>query len=222
VLVTVPIIGWWLWSHGGRRWLPLVLAAAALVMAPWVIRNLEVQHRFMLTRSGTGLVFWLGNNPHAFSGSAATPQGEALYELLPPEERARLGQLDELGQQDFFRDEALAYVRARPLAFVGRWALKLGYFWWQSPQAGYLYPGAGFRLYQAFYLAMMALVMVAVVRRRRQPEVWLLAGFCLALALLQSAYYIEGRHRLAIEPILLVLAGAGLGQLLPWGKKVSS
>jgi 4-amino-4-deoxy-L-arabinose transferase-like glycosyltransferase len=222
VLVTVPIIAWWLWSRGGRRFLPLVLATAAAIVAPWTIRNYGVQHRFVLTRSGTSLVFWLGNNPHVFSGSAATPDGRALYQLLPPDERAHLGQLDELGQQDFFHDEAVAFVRAHPLAFLGRWAVKLGYFWWQSPQAGYLYPGAGFRLYQAFYLALMALAIAAVIRDRRRPEVWLLASFCLAISLLQSAYYIEGRHRLAIEPILLVLAGASLAQLLPWGKKVSS
>jgi hypothetical protein len=170
-------------------------------------------------------VFWLGNNPHAFSGSAATPGGQALYELLPPHQGRQLRQLDELGQQDFFHDEAVAFVRAHPLAFVGRWAVKLGYFWWQSPQAGYLYPGRWFRAYQAFYLLTLALAIAAVIRGRRQPEIWLLAGFCLALSLLQSAYYVEGRHRLAIEPILLVLAGAGSGalaQLFPWGKKVSS
>jgi 4-amino-4-deoxy-L-arabinose transferase-like glycosyltransferase len=229
ILVTLPIIAWWLWSRGGRRWLPLVLATAALVVVPWVIRNYEVQHRFVLTRSGTGLVFWLGNNPHAFTGSA-TMAGQPLYDLLPADDLRHLRQLDELGQQEFFRDQALAYVRARPLAFLGRWAIKLGYFWWQSPQAGYLYPGAWFRVYQAYYLATLALAVfgiLGVASGRERREIWLVAGVCLAISILQSAYYIEGRHRLAIEPMLLALAGAGIEalvarQLLPWGKKVSS
>jgi 4-amino-4-deoxy-L-arabinose transferase-like glycosyltransferase len=228
ILVCLPVIAWWVWGRLEARRLSslaLMLATAALVVTPWVARNHAVQHRFVFTRSGTGLVFWLGNNPHAFSGSATTPDGTPLYRLLPPAQRQRLEQLDELGQQDLFRAEATAYVRARPLGFLRRWAIKLGYFWWQSPQAGGLYPASVFRLYQAFYLLMMAAVVAAVVIHRRRRETWLIAGFCLAIALVQSAYYVEGRHRLTIEPLLLLLAGQGLAravQLLPWGKKVSS
>jgi len=228
VLVCLPVIGWWVATRldrGRLRALALAGLTATLVVAPWVARNRAVQGRFVLTRSGTSLVFWLGNNPHVFSGSAATPAGAPLYQLIPEEQRRRLSSLDELGQQDLLLAEATAYVRARPLAFLQRWAVKLGYFWWQSPQAGRLYPAPLFHLYQAFYLAMMALVITAVVAHRRRRETWLVVGFCAAIAIVQSAYYIEGRHRLAIEPILLLLAGAGavrVGQLLPWGKKVSS
>ena len=72
---------------------------------------------------------------------------------------------------------------------------------------------------------MMALAITGAVTHRRRRETWLLIGFCASIAIVQSAYYVEGRHRLAIEPVLLLLAGQGLvrlGQLLPWGKKVSS
>jgi hypothetical protein len=227
VLVCLPVIAWWVWGRLEARRVPalaVILGTAALVVAPWVARNQAVHHRFVFTRSGTALVFWLGNNPHAFSGSATTPQGTPVLSLIPEDERERLGRLDELGQQDLLRQEAFDYVRARPLAFLRRWVVKLRYFWWQSPQAGQRYPGAWFRLYQAFYLLTMALV-VAAVALRRQRETWLIIGFCLAIAVVQSAYYVEGRHRLTIEPLLLLLAGQGLAravQLLPWGKKVSS
>jgi 4-amino-4-deoxy-L-arabinose transferase-like glycosyltransferase len=217
VLVASPVIGWWLWTHAERSRpavLALVMGVAALVIAPWVARNAAVHHRFVLTRSGTALVFWLGNNPHAFSGSAATPAGEPLYELVPADERERLRHLGELGQQDLFMTEAATFVRAHPLAFLHRWVLKLGYFWWQSPQAGRLYPALLFRAYQFFYVAMMALVLMGAVVERRRREIWLVLGICLSIALVQSAYYVEGRHRLAIEPLLLLLAGPGLAWLL--------
>jgi 4-amino-4-deoxy-L-arabinose transferase-like glycosyltransferase len=229
ILVCAPIVAWWVWRRDRARpararlgRLALVAGAAALLIAPWVARNHAVHQRFMLTRSGTSLVFWLGNNPHRFTGSAATPTGEALHQLLPPEQQARLRTLDELGQQDFFLAEARDFVRAHPLAFVQRWLTKLGYFWWQSPQAGRLYPAAWFRAYQAYYLLVAALAIAGAAAHRRRPETWLVAGLCLAISLLQSAYYVEGRHRLALEPLLLLLAGAGAAQLLPWGKKVSS
>lgn len=226
ILACLPVLAWWFATRvpGARARVAvaaLALGAAAVIVAPWVIRNHRIHDRFVLTRSGTSLVFWLGNNPHAFSGSAAAPGGEPLYHRLPPADQARLLTLGELGQQDFFRAQALAHVRDQPLAFLGRWATKLGYFWWASPQAGHLYPKGWFRAYQAFYLALLALAVAGAVAQRRRREVWLVAGCCLAIALLQSAFYIEGRHRLAIEPLLAMLAGASL-QLLPWGKKVSS
>lgn len=235
VLACLPVIGWWVWdrSAGPPRAKVGQLAAlalmAALVMSPWVLRNYHVPDRFMLTRSGTSLVFWLGNNPYRFTGSAATPDGRALYDLMPPADRAHLETLDELGQQDFFLAQARRHVREHPLGFVQRWAVKWYYFWWQTPQAGRLYPAAGLRVYQVYYLAIVALAIGGVVGNWRRHEVVLLVGLCLSIAALQSAYYIEGRHRLAIEPLLLILTGMALsslrgrdGQLLPWGKKVTS
>jgi hypothetical protein len=226
ILACLPVLAWWVatrlpgWRSRAAA-VGLVVVAAAAVVAPWVARNHAVHQRFVLTRSGTSLVFWLGNNPHRFTGSAATPEGEPLYRLLPPADQARLATLDELGQQDHFAAEARRFVREQPIGFLTRLATKLGYFWWQSPQGGHLYPAAGYRLYQAFYLGLLGLAVAGVVRHRRRREVWLLAGCCLSIALLQSAFYVEGRHRLAIEPLLAVLAGTAL-QLLPWGKKVSS
>jgi len=43
---------------------------------------------------------------------------------------------------------------------------------------------------------------------------WLLLVFLIVVAFLESLYYVEGRHRWAVEPMLLVLSGAGAGWLL--------
>lgn len=219
VLACLPVIAWWIWAHasGSRVARAGQLAgfalAAAVVVAPWVVRNHHVQHRLVLTRSGTGLVFWLGNNPHAFTGSAATSDGTALYELLPSDTRARLATLDEMGQQDLFHAEARRFIAERPGAFVVRWAQKLFYFWWQTPQAGRLYPASWFRLYQGFYLVILGLSLAGIAALRRQHETWLVLGVCLSIAVLQAAFYVEGRHRLAIEPMLLLFAGAAVWRL---------
>lgn len=225
ILVCLPIIGWWVWRGSARRDRFLQVAglagAALLVVSPWVVRNYQVQHRVMLTRSGTPFVFWLGNNPYRFTGSALTPSGEAVISVVPQEVRDRLQGLDELRQQDLFRQEALAHVRAHPIAFLGRWAVKVWYFWWGSPQAGLAYPAAGFRLYQTYYVVMLALALVGLATAGRMPSgrpdgrtrAWLVMGFCGLIALVQGLYYVEGRHRLAIEPFLLLLSGMGLWSL---------
>lgn len=228
ILACVPLFTWWMWrrssDRGVRAVAPVValLACAAVVVGPWTWRNYEVHHRFMLTRSGTAFVFWLGNNPYLFTGSAMTLDGSPVIDRVPAPVRERLRALDELGQQDYFQGEAAQFVRDRPADFLKRWAVKFGYFWWFSPQAGLLYPAAWLNGYKLFYALTTALVAIGVAAcwqaRVAAPAqwsaAWLILGCCLAISLLQSVYYVEGRHRLAIEPFLLIFAGGGIHRVM--------
>jgi len=227
ILACVPMFGWWIWQRSSRQTvqaaarLMALLACAAVVVTPWVWRNYEVQQRFILTRSGTSFVFWLGNNPYIFTGSAMTADGGEVVAWVPGPVQDRLHQLDELGQQDYFRQEAFRFVASHPAEFLKRSALKFAYFWWFSPQAGLLYPAGWRHGYEGFYVIIVALAAAGVWTRWRarltRPTTWtatlMLLGCCLSIGLLQSVYYVEGRHRLAIEPLLLIFAGAGVHRL---------
>ena len=224
IVACLPLMSWWVWTRSpvlGRTRLlrvGVVLACAALLSGIWVVRNYRIHQRFILTRSGTSLVFWLGNNPYRFTGSALDATGEPLINAIPEDLHRRLLALDELGQQDLLMVQAQRYVRDHPLAFLKRWGLKWWYFWWFSPQAGLLYPTRWFRVYQGFYAVILGFALVGTWGYRRDQTVapghrrgaWLLWGFCLSIALLQSLFYIEGRHRLAIEPVMLIFTSYGL------------
>lgn len=231
ILAFLPVLLWWVWTRlpGARRLrlarLAMLLITAALVVSPWVWRNYRVHNRFILTRSGTGLVFWLGNNPYRFTGSALTTAGEPLlFDALPASDWAHLLTLDELGQQDFLMAQAQRYIHDYPFAFLKRWAQKWGYFWWWSPQAGQQYSQRWFQVYQWFDLWFIGVALFGVWAHRRDPTVtparraggWLLLGFCLTMSLTQSLFYVEGRHRLAIEPLLCILTAQGLWGLRSW------
>jgi hypothetical protein len=41
-------------------------------------------------------------------------------------------------------------------------------------------------------------------------KIYLLIGMCLAISFFQSIFYVEMRHRWAIEPILLIFAANGI------------
>lgn len=227
ILACVPAIIWWMWVRStdaarSRAARCVVLGLCiAMVAGPWVWRNYRVHHRFMLTRSGTAFVFWLGNNPYLFSGSAMAADG-AVIDKIPASVRSELARRDELGQQDYFQEEALRYVRAQPLAFVKRSLAKFAYFWWFSPQAGLLYRAAWFRLYKVFYAIILTLAVAGLAMswrdapgdRVRRDAIVLMASCCLAISVLQSLYYVEGRHRLAIEPFLLMFAGVSLWHIV--------
>lgn len=58
--------------------------------------------------------------------------------------------------------------------------------------------------------------MTGEIKRSSVRWVWgicalaFLISFCVSVAVGQAIFYVEGRHRLAVEPLLLVLAGQGL------------
>jgi hypothetical protein len=77
-----------------------------------------------------------------------------------------------------------------------------------------LYSTLWLRLYQAFYVGLLLLAAIGGVAAVRSSEasrrnVCLLLSFLIVLSVLQSLYYVEGRHRWAVEPMLMALGGVG-------------
>lgn len=225
IVASLPLVAWWLWrqvSRSTRRWLRvggIWVVTVVAVVGPWVWRNYQIHHRLILTRSGTPMVLWIGNNPSVFTGSALTADGRPLLiDVLPPAAQREVLMQDELGQQDWFLRQARDCIVADPVSAIRRWVVKWWYFWWCSPQAGLLYPPTAFRLYQGWYLMLFGLAVRGVWRLWRTAHVggdrphlgwWLVFGICLATALVQSLFYVEGRHRLLLEPFLALLASQG-------------
>jgi 4-amino-4-deoxy-L-arabinose transferase-like glycosyltransferase len=221
IAVFLPLA--WLWLFAVRRvgWTRALATVAisgvcaAAVVAPWTIRNTRLHGRFVLLLTTDSEVFWRGNNPQA-SGTSFVDERRTVLSTLTPEERADLSrQPNEVAQADWFSRRSRAFVREHPAAFLGITLRKLGYFWWYSPTAGLLYPRSWFWASHAVYVVTMALAGLgawAAVRRRAaaRSSVWLIAMFVVTLSLFQSLYYVEGRHRWAVEPMILVLSGGGV------------
>lgn len=235
-LLSRPTIGvflvmataWLLLRRPSRRdagRLALAVVVAALVVAPWVGRNYATHGRLMLTRSNGAYVFWLGNNP-AWTGTAATASGENLFEAADPALRQRvLASGDEIAQNEVFREAAVDYLTRYPAAFVGRTAVKMMRFWTVPRPVGTPVSSLSLAGYRVFYTAAATLALVGIVitlRQHRRMAI-LLLGLLLSVSVVQSMFYVEGRHRIAVEPILLVFSAAGLVALMRgWRGKVPS
>jgi 4-amino-4-deoxy-L-arabinose transferase-like glycosyltransferase len=209
---------WPSWSVAVRNGVVAGLVAAAII-APWTIRNTLLHHRFVFMLTTDGDDFWRGNNPKATGHSYVGP-GEIVLNSLPPEEMRDLeSQPNELAQADWFWRHARAFIRQHPDQFVRLTLLKFYSFWWFAPQTGVLYPGSWRALYMAYYSGVVLLAALGAwsVRRRGPPATQIavvIAAFLLGLSALQSLYYVEGRHRWAVEPMLIVLSGGGAAALL--------
>lgn len=236
-VVFLPIAGVWLFWRNARtawrllagRWLIAAVCAVG-VITPWATRNILINHAFvwMLTTDGESL--WDGNNPNATGHSYATSD-RIVLDMLPPDLYQEMRhQPNEVAQSRWFTNQALVFIKENPGQFVRLTALKFYSFWWFSAQSGTLYARSWLLSYKVFYAGVLVLAVLGVREVLQRADVdarWrlvLLGLFLLGLSGLQSLYYVEGRHRWAIEPLVLLVAGGGLAWLAQrvTGRRVAS
>ncbi len=98
-----------------RRWAPAISAVLALAImgacfAPWALRNQRIFGEAVLISANSGSNLWMGNNP--------STKGE--YMPMPPTPG-----LNEAQRDRHYGQEAKAYIRDHPGAFLKRTAYKL-------------------------------------------------------------------------------------------------
>lgn len=226
ILLFVPFLVFWFMSNPSMnrmktlRMIAAVLAIGAAVVGPWTYRNYRIHHRFVLVQSTAGLSFWKGNNPYATGGNLDA-QGRSILELTPPSFQEQMASAsDELEQEHFFWREGWQYVLQHPADSIRLLGKKWIAFWWFSPQSGQKYPTWQMTVYQWWYAFALIFALVGLwgglthSSPAMREAVGLLVLLCLAIALAQSLFYVEGRHRWAIEPLLLVLTGKGIASMI--------
>jgi len=203
---VIPIVGW------------LGVGCVAVVL-PVLADGYARYGRLVSLRSDTGVNLWIGNHEGASGTSFVTGTDMPALNTVPATLIARLAGADEIDQNDLFSSEAVQFVRRAPGAFVTLFAKKLWYFWWQSPHVGLLYPPRWTTIYMAYYAVMALAALAGLLHFSRSPRnatVYGVAMFVLLAAsysATQALFYIEGRHRWQIEPLLLVFSAPLIAQL---------
>ncbi len=218
-----PVASFWVrgvahlsWSRWIRQ-VGLYGAIVVLLLLPWMVRNALVHKRFVPLMTTTWMALWEGNN-EAATGTEFTVDGRPIKWVHSPELRQRLDGKSELEQMEAFRDAAVDFIRTQPVRAGQLYLRKLGFFWWRSPHSGLWYPGGWTTAYQAWYLLLIGCAVfgfVSLARGGAGP--WAVARLLFWLAVCfsigQSLFYIGGRHRWTIEPLLSLFSAAGLSWL---------
>lgn len=221
LFVALPIAAWSLFRPAARRAvLTRVGLAAALVVVgllPWTAYVSSLYGRPIFFNVTGGIVFWYGNNPAA-TGSGIDASGRPVFDSIPADLRAGVSHTDALSADAALRDAAWAYIRSDPLAFVVRTGTKLVYFWTVSPSAGALYPALWRSAYLIYYAGIVTLAAIGVVTRRRDRSsdaaIVAIVSLFAFVSILQSVFYVDGRHRWEVESVLLCLSGGGLAAVI--------
>jgi hypothetical protein len=214
--------GWlaWQWRTSltmSLRRTALIVGTASLIAAPWLIRNAIVLDRPTGFVSTTSYGLWIGNNPDA-TGGALMADGTAMAYADSKRVWNMIQGRSEMEQQDIYRSEALAFIANHPGTAALNYFRKLRIFLFWSAHTGAWYPAWFNAAYRAFYLVLLACAIIGAIRLVRSGNgaaLLLCVGFVMSIGLLQSIFFVEGRHRWEVESALVILAACGVGMTRP-------
>jgi tetratricopeptide (TPR) repeat protein len=210
------------------RWSALFFAGLLLVLFPVGLRNFVAGGEFKLTTAQFGPNFFIGNNTAADGtyGSVRKIIGEAQLEGSDAKRLAErdLGRTLTAGEvSDYWFKKSIVYLSAQPAA----WLALLGKKWLMVWNAREVEDSDDFYVYRQWswllntlgwfvnfgVLAPLAAAGVWFTRAQWR-RLWLLYAMVLTLAASVALFYIFGRYRYPLVPILALFAGAGLAQFV--------
>jgi 4-amino-4-deoxy-L-arabinose transferase-like glycosyltransferase len=185
----------------------LVTAGLALAVSPWLVRNHQVHGRWFFVATGGGRQFWVGNDERATAATTAPTQLDSAM-------TAELMSLpDEVARERHFYRRGFEFVREHPDRAARLYLIKLGNLFalWPETFSRTQFVNPWSRMAQGLASAVIfAGALIALARRwRSDPWVWPLVGAIATFALGNAVFFTVLRYRMAFEPCLLWLAGAG-------------
>jgi 4-amino-4-deoxy-L-arabinose transferase-like glycosyltransferase len=195
-----------------------LLTAALIVLAPWITRNYLIHKQFVFISSTIGENFWRGNNMYA-TGTSSDANRIPILDMWPIDFKEKVYAMTEMQQKKFFESEAWHFITANPAAAAKLYLKKVYYFWWFSPQSGIIYPKAYLTAYKYLYIILISFSLVGIgfalasPKREVVESSLILISVPISICLAQSVFYVEGRHRWLIEPIVIIFFSYGVTNL---------
>lgn len=206
--------GLWLhWRRDAKRTaaIALFLAAGAIIVVPWCVRNYFATGTVGLVRGNLGLELAISNNNEASPFLYVNWERSLMHvrhPFLNPAESLLVGQLGEARYNEQRLSEMLTWAGERPLAFGSLTLRRIWHFW--------VFPGDSPLNLTILYYPIVALAALGALRmwRELRPTAWPLLTF---LAVFPLPYYLvqlDGRYRYPMIWVLSIAAAAGLSSLL--------
>jgi hypothetical protein len=199
------------------RVIAAMAAGGVIVLSPIWTEGYSRYGTLIALRTDNGINLWTGNHHDATGTSFTSHQTlTPAIDALPVSLTHGIEGLSEVEQNRAFIDASVRFTQTHPVEFISLYFRKLGYFWWFTPHTGVLYPAKWLNAYYAYYLGVLPLAIVGLFAalRSRDEYARLCAQTFLLLALTMSAsqalFYVDGRHRWELEPLLLLFVAGGV------------
>jgi tetratricopeptide (TPR) repeat protein len=194
----------------------ILLTATALPIAPASLHNLWIGHEPVLISSNGGINFYLGNNPD-YDGAVGIRPGLPWNTLI--QEPELHGIRSAKGASDYWSARAWDFILGQPLQALELELKKT----WLLLQAYEIPRNVDYNFFVAHYApwlrglvqfgALLPLAMLGMWRTRHEPDQGLWRAFLLCTSASIIAFFVVGRYRMSLVPVLAVYGAVGLEAL---------
>jgi tetratricopeptide (TPR) repeat protein len=230
-LILAPVVALWIGLYFSERslsvrarWLGVFFAGMLLVLIPVGLRNLAVGGEFTLTTSQFGPNFFIGNNAAADGTYGSVRKIIRETQLEGPDarrlaERVAGHELTSGQVSTYWFNQSLDYIKSRPAEWLQLLAKKWLLVWnareIEDSDDFYIYQGyssllAFFGWFNHFGILAPLAALGMYLTRRQWRKLWMLHIMIGALALSVTIFYVFGRYRFPLVPLLMLFAGAGV------------
>lgn len=188
----------------------------SLALAPLLARNAVMFNNMAALPNDSGFQFWIGNNVNS-TGTANTMDGESIFLTASKKMQQDILRLNEFEQKKYFYNESVKFIKNNPTKSLVLFLKKLYYFWWFTPTQGQNYPKAWLFVYRMYYYFISFFAVAGFLasfkiasQNKKHMLIYAISLFCLTISVAQAIYYVDGRHRWAIEPFILIFTAYGI------------
>ena len=217
LIIAAASSGWF----AALRRTTFVVSIALLVGVPWLVHNYRTDGILGYT-STTGEILWKGALANS-DGSNFLLDGRRHIDALSDTELERVSTMSVAEQNRFFMGKYVASLGRQPGQVAWMFLVKLRNFFWFRSLLGNEYSASIRRwmpLYEVPYAAALLLALLSIPRLG--AGTWPVWSMIVGLGLLQSVFYVETRHRVAIEPLLVFLATLSIASMWPGRRGLSA
>ncbi len=189
-----------------------LLILLVLPTGTWMVRNHSLLDAWSLN-SATGQNLWLGVQ-EATDGTAQLADGRNYTALLDPADLLALKGMSPVEQSEFFTHRWKEEITEKPMLWFRMMGVKLRSFWLFRTHIGMQHAGIGAwsaTLYKAYAAVVFVMLIIAMRFTNNSIRLLLITLFLYSMA--QALFYVETRHRLVVEPVLMLVAIAGAAWL---------
>ncbi|MGP8214726.1 MAG: hypothetical protein ACLQQ4_04100 [Bacteroidia bacterium] len=197
-----------------------IIVIASLFSIIWMLNvHYKVDSGNLMPNLGKGM--WMGSLPQT-EGSNNFPDGRTFYSALADSDLMVISKIPPARRDSFYREKYMNTLKNHPRQIAKLFFIKFKNFWLFRKAIGVDYPEWVQKLipvYKGVYVIILLLALVTAIIIGRQAFILLSVPF--AVSLMHAVVYVETRHRIMFEPVLIFLAIIGVALLINKVKRES-